>query len=68
MSNKSKSVFPLDPDYYNKDAGMTLRDYFAAKALPIAVKEMDEIGSTARSDGARIAYEYADAMMEARNV
>ena len=41
-------------------AGMTLRDYFAAKALPecIGWGEPDEICAKA--------YEYADAMLKAR--
>lgn len=49
---------PAFPDFI-KD-GMTLRDYFAAKALPecIGWGEPDEICVKA--------YEYADAMLKAR--
>ena len=50
--------------------GMTLRDYFAAKALQGfaahlsgATKRGNETGPEAN---ARLAYEYADAMLEAR--
>jgi hypothetical protein len=43
------------------DAGMTLRDYFAAKALHYALKDCFT------TDGAvEQAYEIADAMLEAR--
>jgi hypothetical protein len=53
--------------------GMTLRDYFAAKALPAIYKDATE---TARNDGwpdewrmdvAEEAYEMADAMLKARD-
>lgn len=43
--------------------GMTLRDYFAAKAMPIvfSAKNMD-----CNSDAARWAYSMADAMLKER--
>jgi hypothetical protein len=47
--------------------GMTLRDYFAAKALPAAIKEVEEAETYNLADVAAIAYQYADAMMEFRN-
>ena len=46
--------------------GMTLRDYFAAAALPMAIKEMNEAESYDSNDAAIVAYQYADAMMKAR--
>ena len=46
--------------------GMTLRDYFAAKALPMAIQEMNEAESFDLNDSATMAYHYADAMMKAR--
>jgi hypothetical protein len=46
--------------------GMTLRDYFAARAMAQAFKEVDEAESYNIMDVAIIAYQYADAMMEAR--
>lgn len=47
--------------------GMTLRDYFAAKAMPQAIKEIEESESFNINEMAMIAYQYADAMMKARN-
>ena len=46
--------------------GMALRDYFAAAALPMAIKEMNEAESYDINDAATVAYQYADAMMDAR--
>ena len=46
--------------------GMALRDYFAAAALPMAIKEMNEAESFNINDAAIVAYQYADAMMKAR--
>ena len=46
-----------------KSQGMTLRDYFAAQALQGIVNQSDTFWAGA----ARLAYQYADAMMEARN-
>jgi hypothetical protein len=59
-------------DGYAITGGMTLRDYFAAKALPAIYKDTTE---SARIDGwpdkwrdyvAEEAYDMADAMMKAR--
>lgn len=54
-------AFPLyfkwDDDQYN---GMDLRDYFAAVALSVSC------GCSNPKEAAKEAYEYADAMMEAR--
>ena len=64
---KTLSAFPTDPTSYDEsDIGMTLRDYFAAKALPIAIQEMNEAESYDINDAATLAYQYADAMMDAR--
>lgn len=54
--------------------GMTLRDYFAAKALPHALArsryEIDRYGDRSAMDhipgGAKMAYRIDDAMLEAR--
>ena len=48
------------------EGGMDLRDYFAAAALPMAIKEMNEAESYNINDAAIVAYQYADAMMDAR--
>jgi len=47
--------------------GMTLRDYFAAAALPMAIQEMNEAESYDLNDSAVMAYHYADAMLRARS-
>jgi hypothetical protein len=47
------------------EEGMELRDYFAAKALPSLVKTLEH-HITTPSDVAKLAYQYADAMMKAR--
>lgn len=53
-------AFPIEVNSEMTCLGMTLRDYFAAKALPecIGWGEPDEICAKA--------YEYADAMLKAR--
>ena len=48
-------------EYRYQDEGMTLRDYFAAKAMQPMVNEYDDFSHTAR-----LAYEIADAMLKAR--
>ena len=48
------------------EGGMDLRDYFAAAALPMAIKEMNDAESYNINDAAIMAYQYADAMMDAR--
>ena len=65
MEPTSKCQWPAFPalhyDLAEHEHGMTLRDYFAAKALPecIGWGEPDKVCARA--------YQYADAMMEARN-
>jgi hypothetical protein len=49
------------------DTGMTLRDYFAAKAMQAAITGCSTRGEVGLySDWAGFAYEMADAMMNAR--
>ena len=58
--NRTKA--PLGSAYADSvviDDGMTLRDYFAAKAMAICPLRLP-------SDSARWCYQYADAMLEAR--
>jgi hypothetical protein len=77
MSNKQIPAFPLENIPYH--SGMTLRDYFAAKALPLVMqmrtddynKEMGkdwnwDIGEDAE-DIAKLTYKLANAMLEARD-
>ena len=48
--------------------GMTLRDYFAAKVLQsIILEEGVELRMALKMSSAKTAYNYADAMLEARN-
>ena len=68
--NKSGPAFP-QCSYnmrggYDITGGMTLRDYFAAKAMQGLIERgFTEFGNAA-SQYANLAYEYADAMLEAR--
>lgn len=59
-----------DGNHYDLGAkGMTLRDYFAAKAMPLAWKIFDEGYSTdalTTENIAEAAYQLADAMLAAR--
>ena len=52
------------------DTGMTLRDYFAAKALPAIMAPHPATGAYPQVDEfhscASVAYQMADAMLEAR--
>lgn len=85
MENKYDDIawaFPRQPHYYVVDQaqhfyegsyGMSLRDYFAAKALPTAIKcEIDLRQSRIAPDDFRYdyvaesAYVMADAMLRAR--
>jgi hypothetical protein len=47
------------------DRGMDLRDYFASKVLPALLFDINSI-SIDMNKTAKLAYAYADAMMEAR--
>jgi hypothetical protein len=61
-------AFPIQDAYsVSTKQGMTLRDYFAAAALPMAIQEMNEAESYDMNDAAIVAYQYADAMMKQRS-
>jgi hypothetical protein len=80
MKDKNTPAFPhIDSGLGRFEQGMTLRDYFAAKAMALAYKVNKE-----RNDAnfgpagwnfdvkdveyiASVAYDFADAMMEARD-
>ena len=47
-------------------SGMTLRDYFAAKAMPAILDQMDVCIGQELTNSAWIAYQMADAMLKAR--
>ena len=69
----SESAFPI-PSYVNAQGethdveftGMTLRDYFAAKAMMALIAHPDSDGDKPPSAFAKIAYVMADAMLKAR--
>ena len=65
MSNETGGpAFPTTQyDHGGETDGMTLRDYFAAKAMQALVHVQVK---TAQSQTAETAYEWADAMLEAR--
>ena len=51
--------------------GMTLRDYFAAKAMPLAWKIYDEgysMNDVSSENIAKVSYQLADAMLKAREM
>ena len=54
------------PIYTQQSGGMTLRDYFAAKAMPSILEQMDVCNGNELKNSAWIAYQMADAMLEAR--
>ena len=72
MSDKDLPAFPMKEPLTSDYSGMTLRDYFAAKAMQgmLAYPGCDTRGShhnNNTSQGvASMAYDYADAMLEAR--
>ena len=57
---------PAFPSPYDDDEGMTLRDYFAAKAIP-GLLAAELVGEYSNEHIADIAYRIADAMLEARD-
>ena len=68
-----KSAFPTfarEGDVAISEGGLTMRDYFAAKALAALIgyptKDGENCGAKAVPKLAKWAYEYADAMLEAR--
>ena len=69
MTNTSGPAFPVTSDNYanSESAGMTLRDYFAAKAMSSAVcLELSLLNNWDNETRGEWAYEQADAMLKAR--
>ena len=56
----------ISPSGFNE--GMTLRDYFAAKALPTILAAGGVIDAEYFFENAKLAYEQADEMLKARNL
>jgi len=73
---QNQSAFPVSGDWSQvKDKGMTLRDYFAAKAMQamlsspeflVVVTADQAIGNNAKECVSNVSFAYADAMMKAR--
>ena len=77
MSEKIETGGPAFPRQPGGDTGMTLRDYFAAKALPEIMREWDMERRGVDGEGcfdehvplmAEESYRMADAMLKAREV
>ena len=68
MSNTKTGgpAFPLKEPMSNDFQGMTLRDYFAAKAMQGFVSDPDWRSDMMPDETARAAYVQADAMLKAR--
>lgn len=63
----TKNGGPAFPALYQASvSGMTLRDYFAAKALPEVIRKYPISDTTTIPEAAQMAYELADAMIAAR--
>ena len=62
---RNPQAFPTHPDGAHIHDGMTLRDYFAAKAMQAMM--VDGIHENAFPWAAAQAYKMADAMLKARN-
>ena len=62
--NNGGPAFPVNiPEHFGGDKGMTLRDYFAAKAMHLY---LFADGRADAEQTAKLAYQYADAMLKAR--
>ena len=82
MSADNEPAFPRDHAHLGHN-GMTLRDYFAAKALPLAIEHWRQLDAHEDDGGkfvwntesssddcmgaAELAYSMADAMLNARS-
>jgi len=72
---KTLPAFPTDPSSHNEcDTGMTLRDYFAAKAMQAIIagnitgqEHSDRSWLEADQWAPTVSYEIADAMIRARS-
>ena len=72
MTNINQPAFPVPSELcqdltIEQQRGMTLRDYFAAKAMMALIAHPDSDGDKPPSVFAKTAYVMADAMLKARN-
>ena len=56
-----------NPKTGTQESGMTLRDYFAAKAMQSLLWNQD-VDLESKEDVAEVAYAYADAMLKERDL
>ncbi len=63
MENPQAFPCPATPHYSPEQTGMTLRDYFAAKAMQSLLPQH---GDKSADEVARVSYVIADAMLKAR--
>ena len=65
---RNPHAFPLHPEHYEENhLGMTLRDYFAAKAMQSLLRQYpDHLMNSPANEVACDAYILADAMLKAR--
>ena len=65
---KDIPAFPIGLEAFGEDkTGMTLRDYFAAKAMQAILARTDSRFTTTLEFVGGKAYQYADAMMKVRS-
>lgn len=72
---KNEPAFPVESCADHEFTGMTLRDYFAAKAMQGQMQREKDFGKTVREQGfakyaahiAETSYQLADAMLAARS-
>ena len=65
-----KSTDAAFPEHRDGQRGMTLREWYAGQALVglLAFPSADSEPQLRRDDAARVAYQYADAMLAAREM
>lgn len=70
--NNGEPAFPVSDLSKTQAPGMTLRDYFAAKAMAAMMHEVTDIDGyrvfVVQEERARLSYQQADAMLAAREV
>ena len=62
----NEPAFPYQNHHGQKLMGMTLRDYFAAKAMQGLLSNSETNRAWGVNENAKYAYEQADAMLKAR--
>jgi hypothetical protein len=60
-------AFPQKEPLTDDHPGMTLRDWFAGQVLPRVIGDLKDGDLIDPEESARVAYRFADAMIEERN-